>query len=47
MDRRHEIDLHAMVDGKTIKQVASFAYLGGTVYEDGGSGKVEGVTRRY
>ena len=30
---------HVVVDGKTIKQVNSFVYLGGTVCEDGGSSK--------
>ena len=34
-----EVDLHVVVDGKTIKQVNSFVYLGGTVCEDGGSSK--------
>ena len=34
-----DVDLHAVVDGKTIKQVNSFVYLGGTVCEDGGSSK--------
>ena len=34
-----EVDLHVVVDGKTIKQVKSFVYLGGTVCEDGGSSK--------
>ena len=34
-----EVDLHVVVDGKTIKQVNSFIYLGGTVCEDGGSSK--------
>ena len=32
-----EVDLHVVVDGKTIKQVNSFVYLSGTVCEDGGS----------
>ena len=31
--------MHVVVDGKTIKQVKSFVYLGGTVCEDGGSSK--------
>ena len=31
------MDLHEVLDGKTIKQVNSFVYLGGTVCEDGGS----------
>ena len=31
-----EIDLHVDVDGKTIKQVNSFIYLGSTVCEVGG-----------
>ena len=26
-----EVDLHVVVDGKTIKQVNSFVYMGGTV----------------
>ena len=34
-----EVDLHIVVDGKTIKQVNNFVYLGGTVCEDGGSSK--------
>ena len=34
-----EVDLHVVVDGKTIKQVNSFVYLGDTVCEDGGSSK--------
>ena len=34
-----EVDLHIVVDGKTIKQVNSFVHLGGTVCEDGGSSK--------
>ena len=34
-----EVDLHVVVDGKTIKQVNSVVYLGGTVCEDGGSSK--------
>ena len=34
-----EVDLHVVVDGKTIKQVNSFLYLGDTVCEDGGSSK--------
>ena len=34
-----EVDLCVVVDGKTIKQVNSFVYLGGTVCEDGGSSK--------
>ena len=34
-----EVDLHVVVDGKTIKQVNSYVYLGGTVCEDGGSSK--------
>ena len=34
-----EVDLHVVVDGKTIKQVNSLVYLGGTVCEDGGSSK--------
>ena len=34
-----EVDLHVVVDGKTIKQVNSFLYLDGTVCEDGGSSK--------
>ena len=34
-----EVDLHVVVDGKTIKQVNSFVYLGGTVCQDGGSSK--------
>ena len=34
-----EVDLHVVVDGKTIKQVNSFVYLDGTVCEDGGSSK--------
>ena len=33
------MDLHVVVDGKTIKQVKSVMYLGGTVCEDGGSSK--------
>ena len=33
------MDLHVVVDGKTIKQVNSFAYFGGTVCEDGRSSK--------
>ena len=32
-----EVDLHVVVDEKTIKQVNSSVYLGGTVCEDGGS----------
>ena len=32
-----EVDLHVVIDGKTIKQVNSFVYLGSTVCEDGGS----------
>ena len=32
-----EVDLHVVVDGKTIKQVNSFVYLSVTVCEDGGS----------
>ena len=32
-------DLHVVVDGKTIKQMNSLVYLGGTVCEDGGSSK--------
>ena len=34
-----EVDLLVVVDGKTTKQVNIFVYLGGTVYEDGGSSK--------
>ena len=34
-----EVSLHVVVGGKTIKQVNSFVYLGGTVCEDGGSSK--------
>ena len=34
-----EVDLHEVVDGKTINQVNNFVYLGGTVREDGGSSK--------
>ena len=34
-----EVDLHVIVDGKTVKQVNSFVYLGGTVCDDGGSSK--------
>ena len=34
-----EVDLHVVVDGKTIKQMNSFVYLGDTVCEDGGSSK--------
>ena len=34
-----EVGLHVVVDGKTVKQVNSFVYLGGTVCEDGGSSK--------
>ena len=34
-----EVGLHVVIDGKTIKQVNSFVYLGGTVCEDGGSSK--------
>ena len=34
-----EVDLHVVVDGKTIKQVNSFVYLGGPVCEDGGCSK--------
>ena len=33
------MDLHEVLDGKTIKQVNSFVYLSGTVCEDGGSSK--------
>ena len=29
-----EVDLHVVVDGKTIKQVNSFVYLGGTACEN-------------
>ena len=36
---KQEVDLHVVVDGKTITQVNSFVYLGGTVCEDGGSSK--------
>ena len=36
-----EVDLYVVVDGKTIKQVTSFVYLGGTVCED------EGSSRKY
>ena len=48
-----EVDLHVVVDGKTIKQVNSFVYMGGTVCEDGGSSKeiqcvrMEEVVRKY
>ena len=39
-----DVELHAVVDGKTIKQVDSGVYLGGTVCEDGsGSRKVDGI----
>ena len=38
------MDLHVVVDGKTIKQVKRFVYLGGTVCEDGGSS--EEIQRR-
>ena len=31
--------LHVVVYGKTIKQVNSFVYLGGTVCQNGGSNK--------
>ena len=34
-----EVNLHVVVDRKTIKQVNSFVYLCGTVCEDGGSSK--------
>ena len=34
-----EVDLHVVVDEKTIKQVNSLVYLGSTVCEDGGSSK--------
>ena len=34
-----EVDLHVVVDGKTIKQLNSFVYLGDTVCEDGGCRK--------
>ena len=34
-----EVNLHVVIDGKTIKQVYSSEYLGGTVCEDGGSSK--------
>ena len=34
-----EVDLHVVVDRKTIKQVNSFVYVGGTVCKDGGSSK--------
>ena len=34
-----EVDLHVVVDGKTVKHVNSFVYLGGTVYENGESSK--------
>ena len=34
-----EVDLHVVVDGKAIKQVNRFVYLGGTLCEDGGSSK--------
>ena len=34
-----EVDLHVVVDGKIIKQVDSFVYMGGTVREDRGSSK--------
>ena len=34
-----EVDLNEVLDGKTIKQVNSFVYLGGPVCEDGGSSK--------
>ena len=37
MDTRTRGDLHVVVDRKTIKQVNSFVYFGGTVCEDGGS----------
>ena len=33
------MDLHVVGDGKTIKQVNRFVYLGGTVCENGGSSK--------
>ena len=36
---KQEVDLHVVVDEKTIKQVNSFVYLGSTVCEDGGSSK--------
>ena len=36
---KQKVDLHAVVDEKTIKQVNSFVYLGGTVCEDGGNSK--------
>ena len=44
------MDLNVVVDGKTIKQVNSCVYLGGTVCEDGGSSKewsVEEGGRHY
>ena len=34
-----EVDLHVIVDGKTIKQVNSCVYLGGAVCDDGGISK--------
>ena len=34
-----EVDLHVVVDGKTVKHVNIFVYMGGTVYENGGSSK--------
>ena len=34
-----EVDLHVVVNGKTIKQVNSFVYLDGTACENGGSSK--------
>ena len=34
-----EVDLHVVVDGKSINQVTSCVYLGGTVCDDGGSSK--------
>ena len=34
-----EVDLQVVVDGKVIKQVGSFLYLGGIVCDDGGSSK--------
>ena len=34
-----EVEIHVVLDGKTIKQVNSFVYLGRTVCEDGGSSK--------
>ena len=36
---KQEVDLHVVVDRKTIKQVNSFVYLGGTVCEEEGSSK--------